>query len=51
MYFTVSDRQRVEAAQAAIFSFFLESDDFVKTSGSVGFPGKVSTPCTSAGFL
>jgi len=30
-----------EATQASIFFLFLESDDIIKTSSSVGFPGNV----------
>ncbi len=46
-YVTFSDRQHVEA-QVAVISFYLESDDVVKTSGSVGFAGNAHTPWTSA---
>ncbi len=48
MYVIVFDRQHVEATQATIFSFFSESTDVVKTSGSVEFPGSAFTPWISA---
>ncbi len=48
MYVIVFDKQHVEATQATIFSFFSESADVVKTSGSVEYPGSAFTPWISA---
>jgi len=43
MHIIVSDRQHVKAAQAAIFSLFLESDDALQTLGIVDFSQNVHT--------